>query len=53
MSGLGPAAALAGIAYTVIRGVLLYQGRLADAEPWLERAERVLCPEAKWSPPPG
>jgi LuxR family maltose regulon positive regulatory protein len=33
---------LAGIAYTVLGGVLLYQGRLADAEPWLERAERTL-----------
>jgi LuxR family maltose regulon positive regulatory protein len=38
---------LAGIAYTVIGGVLLYQGRLADAEPWLERAERTLRTEAE------
>jgi LuxR family maltose regulon positive regulatory protein len=37
----------AGIAYTVLGGVLLYQGRLADAEPWLERAERTLCIEAE------
>jgi LuxR family maltose regulon positive regulatory protein len=38
---------LAGIAYTVLGGVLLYQGRLADAEPWLERAERTLRTEAE------
>jgi LuxR family maltose regulon positive regulatory protein len=37
----------AGIAYTVLGGVLLYQGRLADAEPWLERAERTLRTEAE------
>jgi hypothetical protein len=28
---------LAGIAYTVLAGPMLYQGRLAEAEPWLER----------------
>jgi len=38
---------LAGIAYAVLGGVLLYQGRLADAEPWLERAERTLRTEAE------
>ena len=38
---------LAGIAYTALGGVLLYQGRLADAEPWLERAERTLRTEAE------
>jgi LuxR family transcriptional regulator, maltose regulon positive regulatory protein len=37
---------LAGIAYTVLAGALLYQGRLAEAEPWLERAERTLHTEA-------
>ena len=38
---------LAGIACTVLGGVLLYRGRLADAEPWLERAERTLRTEAE------
>jgi LuxR family transcriptional regulator, maltose regulon positive regulatory protein len=38
---------LAGMAYTVLGGVMLYQGRLADAEPWLERAERTLRTEVE------
>jgi LuxR family maltose regulon positive regulatory protein len=38
---------LAGIAYTGLGGALLYQGRLADAEPWLGRAERTLRTEAE------
>jgi LuxR family maltose regulon positive regulatory protein len=38
---------LAGIAYTVLSGVLLYQGELADAERWLERAERTLRAEVE------
>jgi LuxR family transcriptional regulator, maltose regulon positive regulatory protein len=38
---------LAGIACTVLGGVMLYQGRLADAEPWLERAERTLRAEVE------
>ena len=38
---------LAGIAYTVLAGMLLYQGRLTDAEPWLERAERALNAEVE------
>ena len=32
---------LAGVAYAQLGTVLLYQGRLAEAEPWLERAERT------------
>ena len=38
---------LAGIAYTVLGGALLYQGRLDEAEPWLERAEHALPPEGE------
>ena len=38
---------LAGMAYAVLGGVLLYQGRLADAEPWLEHAERTLRTEVE------
>ena len=38
---------LAGIAYTVLGVVLLHQGRLADAEPWLERAEHTLRTEVE------
>jgi LuxR family transcriptional regulator, maltose regulon positive regulatory protein len=33
---------LAGMAYAQVGFVLLYHGRLDDAEPWLERAERTL-----------
>ena len=33
---------LAGVAYTQLGIVLLYQGRLEEAEPWLARAERTL-----------
>jgi LuxR family maltose regulon positive regulatory protein len=38
---------LAGIAYTALGGVHLYLGQLADAEPWLERAEHALRTEAE------
>jgi LuxR family maltose regulon positive regulatory protein len=38
---------LAGVSYTGLGIVKLYQGRLADAEPWLERAERTLRPEVE------
>jgi LuxR family maltose regulon positive regulatory protein len=38
---------LAGVAYAELGIVMLYQGRLADAEPWLERAERTLRPEVE------
>jgi LuxR family maltose regulon positive regulatory protein len=38
---------LAGIVCTVIGAVLIYQGRLADAEPWLTRAERILRTEVE------
>ena len=36
---------LAGMAYAQLGIVLLYQGRLDEAEPWLERAERTLRTE--------
>ena len=38
---------LAGMAYAQIGIVLLYQGRLEEAEPWLERAERTLRVEVE------
>jgi LuxR family maltose regulon positive regulatory protein len=38
---------LAGIAYTGLGGALLYRGRLAEAEAWLNRAERTLSTEAE------
>src|SRR3984885_2622193 len=38
---------LAGIAYTVLGGALLYQGRLDEAEPWLARAEDTLRTEVE------
>jgi LuxR family transcriptional regulator, maltose regulon positive regulatory protein len=38
---------LAGMAYAQLGIVLLYQGRLDDAEPWLERAERTLRTEVE------
>ena len=38
---------LAGMAYAQLGVVLLYQGRLAEAEPWLERAERTLRAEVE------
>jgi LuxR family transcriptional regulator, maltose regulon positive regulatory protein len=38
---------LAGMAYAQVSFVLLYQGRLDEAEPWLERAERILRTEAE------
>ena len=38
---------LAGMAYTQLGMVLLYQGRLDEAEPWLERAERTLRAESE------
>jgi LuxR family transcriptional regulator, maltose regulon positive regulatory protein len=36
---------LAGMAYAQLGIVLLYQGRLAEAEPWLEHAEQTLRAE--------
>jgi len=42
---------LAGIAYTGLGGALLYQGRLAEAEAWLNRARAH--PEPPGSLPPG
>jgi LuxR family maltose regulon positive regulatory protein len=38
---------LAGVSYAGLGIMMLYQGRLADAEPWLERAERTLRPEVE------
>ncbi len=38
---------LAGMAYAQVGFVLLYHGRPADAEPWLERAERTLRTEVE------
>jgi LuxR family maltose regulon positive regulatory protein len=38
---------LAGMAYAQVGFVLLYQGRLDEAEPWLERAERILRTEVE------
>jgi LuxR family maltose regulon positive regulatory protein len=37
----------AGIVCIALGGEMLYQGRLADAEPWLERAERTLRTEVE------
>jgi LuxR family maltose regulon positive regulatory protein len=36
---------IVGVACTQLAGVLVGQGRLEEAEPWLERAERTLRPE--------
>jgi LuxR family maltose regulon positive regulatory protein len=38
---------LAGMAYAQLGIVMMYQGRLAEAEPWLERAERTLRAEVE------
>ena len=38
---------LAGMAYVQLGIALLDQGRLEEAEPWLERAERTLRPQAE------
>ena len=38
---------LAGVAYTQLGIVMMYQGRLEEAEPWLERAERTLRTEVE------
>ena len=38
---------LAGLAYAGLGGVLVCQMRLAEAEPWLEHAERTLRSEAE------
>jgi LuxR family transcriptional regulator, maltose regulon positive regulatory protein len=37
----------AGYAYALLGGVLAWQGRPAEAEPWAQRAERTLRPEAE------
>jgi LuxR family maltose regulon positive regulatory protein len=37
----------AGVAYALLGGALAGQGRLAEAEPWLERAARTLRTEAE------
>jgi len=38
---------LAGMAYAQLGIMLLYQGRLAEAEPWLQRAEQTLRTEVE------
>jgi LuxR family transcriptional regulator, maltose regulon positive regulatory protein len=38
---------LAGMAYAQLGVVMMYQGRLDEAEPWLERAERTLRAEVE------
>jgi LuxR family maltose regulon positive regulatory protein len=38
---------LAGMACTQLGIVAMYRGRLDEAEPWLERAERTLCTEVE------
>jgi len=38
---------LAGVAYAQLGIVMLFQGRLDEAEPWLERAERTLRTEVE------
>ena len=42
---------LAGMAYAQLGIVMLYQGRLDEAEPWLDRAEPPCAP--RWNRPPG
>jgi len=36
-----------GIAYSMLASVLVWQGRLEEAEPWVQRAERTLRAEAE------
>jgi LuxR family maltose regulon positive regulatory protein len=37
----------AGIAYMALGAVLAWQGRFGEAEPWIQRAERTVRPEAE------
>ena len=37
----------AGVAYEVLGAVLAWQGRFGEAEPWIQRAERTVRPEAE------
>jgi LuxR family transcriptional regulator, maltose regulon positive regulatory protein len=37
----------AGIAYMILGAVLAWQGRPGEAEPWIQRAERTVRPEAE------
>ncbi len=37
----------AGIAYVILAIVLVWRGRLDEAEPWIQRAERTVRPEAE------
>src|SRR5260370_10904397 len=37
----------AGIAYMALGAVLAWQGRPGEAEPWIQRAERTVRPEAE------
>ena len=36
-----------GVAYEVLGAVLAWQGRFGEAEPWIQRAERTVRPEAE------
>jgi LuxR family maltose regulon positive regulatory protein len=38
---------VAGLAYAVLGALLVFQGRLAEAEPWLNHAEQTLPPEGQ------
>jgi LuxR family maltose regulon positive regulatory protein len=38
---------VAGVAYTALGGTLAWQGRLKDAEAWLQRADLTIKPEAE------
>jgi LuxR family transcriptional regulator, maltose regulon positive regulatory protein len=38
---------IAGVAYAILGGTMVLQGRLAEAEPWLTHAERTLPAEAE------
>jgi LuxR family maltose regulon positive regulatory protein len=40
-------APIAGVAYAVLGATLVFQGRLAGAEPWLEQAERTFTAEVR------
>src|ERR1700761_3919863 len=37
----------AGVAYEVLGAVLAWQGRFGEAEPWIQRAERTVRPDAE------
>ena len=43
----GPTSLADGIAYVILAIVLAWRGRLDEAEPWIQRAERTVRPEAE------